>query len=197
MRGVNDPSSVRVHDEAMAADDESALITNAQRDPRAFDALYRRYVTRVYRYARAHTAGDDDAADLTQHVFLSALDALPRYRAGPAPFAGWLFRIARNTVVDAHRRRTSPQIALEALPEALHPHADHEPEATLLRAEALSRLRELVAALDAEKRELLALRFAARLSSPEIAAVVGKSPAAVQKQLTRILHALKEQYHET
>ncbi|HKV83129.1 MAG TPA: sigma-70 family RNA polymerase sigma factor [Ktedonobacterales bacterium] len=194
---MNDPSSVRVHDEAMAADDEAALIAEAQRDPRAFDALYGRYVTRVYRYARAHTAGDEDAADLTQQVFLRALDALPRYRAGPAPFGGWLFRIARNTVVDAHRRRTSPRITLDALPEALHPHADHEPEATLLRAEALSRLRELVAALDAEKRELLALRFAARLSSPAIAAVVGKSPAAVQKQLTRILHALKEQYNDT
>jgi RNA polymerase sigma-70 factor (ECF subfamily) len=184
------------------ADDEGALITDAaliadaQRDPRAFDALYRRYLTRVYRYTRAHTASDEDAADLTQQIFLRALDALPRYRAGPAPFGGWLFRIASNTLVDAHRRRAPAQIALDALPEALHPHAGHEPEATALRAESLARLRELVAALDAEKRELLALRFAARLSSPEIAAAVGKSPAAVQKQLTRILHALKEQYHD-
>lgn len=193
---MNDPSSVRVHGKA-AVDDEVALIADAQRDPRAFDILYHRYVTRVYRYARAHTAGDEDAADLTQQIFLRALDALPRYRAGPAPFGGWLFRIARNAIVDGRRRRLPLQIALDALPEALHPHAGHEPEATALRAESLARLRELVAALDAEKRELLALRFAARLSSPEIAAVVGKSPAAVQKQLTRILHALKEQYHDS
>ncbi|MGH2484641.1 MAG: RNA polymerase sigma factor, partial [Ktedonobacterales bacterium] len=112
---MNDPASVRVQDEA-ADDGEAALIADAQRDLRAFDALYRRYVTRVYRYARAHTASDEDAADLTQHIFLRALDALPHYRAGPAPFGAWLFRIARNTVVDAHRRRTSPMVSLDALP---------------------------------------------------------------------------------
>jgi RNA polymerase sigma-70 factor (ECF subfamily) len=54
----------------------------------------------------------------------------------------------------------------------------------------------LLAALDGEKRELLALRFAGQLSSSEIATVVGKSPAAVKKQLTRLIQALKEQYHD-
>lgn len=178
------------------ADAEAALIAAAQSDPRAFDDLYRRYVTRVYRYARAHAGSDEDAADLTQQTFLRALDALPRYRAGAAPFGAWLFRIARNTVVDAHRRRRAVPLVWEALPEALHPLDSQEPEPAVLRAEALSQLAKLVSGLDAEKRELLVLRFAARLSSPEIAAVVGKSPAAVKKQLTRILRALKEQYDE-
>ncbi len=54
----------------------------------------------------------------------------------------------------------------------------------------------LLAGLDPVQRELLALRFAAGLSAPQIALVVGKSPAAVKKQLTRLLHTLKEQYHE-
>jgi RNA polymerase sigma factor (sigma-70 family) len=69
-----------------------------------------------------------------------------------------------------------------------------EPEADLLRRESLARLRELLAELDHGQRELLALRFAGQLSSPEIAAVVGRSPAAVKKQLTRILQSLKERY---
>jgi hypothetical protein len=41
---------------------------------------------------------------------------------------------------------------------------------------------------------LLALRFAARLSSAEIAAIIGKSEAATKKQLTRLIHRLREQY---
>ncbi len=48
--------------------------------------------------------------------------------------------------------------------------------------------------LDLEKRELLALRFAAGLSSRQIAGVTGRSEAAVKKQLTRILRTLKEKY---
>ena len=171
-------------------DDEATLIAAAQADLAAFAALYRRYAERIYRYLRAHTRSDDDAADLTQHVFLRALDALSRYHPGAAPFAAWLFRIACNALVDAGRRRRD-ETPLEALPDPAAPDGD-DPEARALRREARERLRAAVAALDAEKRELLALRFAGRLSAPEIAAVVGKRPEAVKKQLTRILHALRE-----
>jgi RNA polymerase sigma-70 factor, ECF subfamily len=177
-----------------ATDDESALVAAAQANPAAFDALYRRYLARVYRCLRAQVGSDEDAADLTQQVFLRALDALPRYRPRGVPFAAWLFRIARHAATDAYRRKRST-IAWDTLPETLQPAGEHDPEAQVLRLEALARLGELLSGLDPAKRELLALRFAAGLSAPEIAQVVGKSPAAVQKQLTRTLHMLKEQYH--
>ncbi len=184
-------------DVADDAPDETALIAAAQADPHAFDTLYRRYLPRIYRYTCAQTANAEDAADLTQQIFLQALDALPAYRARGLPFAAWLFRIARNAVIDAHRRRRHSALAWETLPEALHTSSsDNDPETLLLRRESLGRLHELLAALDGEKRELLALRFAGQLSSSEIATVVGKSPAAVKKQLTRLIQALKEQYHD-
>lgn len=174
--------------------DERALVAAARDDTQAFAALYARFAVRVFRYLRAHVPSDDEAADLTQQVFLRALDGMASYRERGAPFAAWLFQIARHVAIDAARRRR-PTIAWEALPEALHPTAESDPEAAVLREEALARLRMLVGRLDAEKRELLALRFAGQLSAPEIAAVVGKSPEAVKRQLTRIVHALKEQYH--
>src|SRR5579871_5544010 len=127
---------------AEAADDESALVAAAQADPAAFDALYRRYLARVYRYLRAQVGSDEDAADLTQHVFLRALDALPRYRPRGAPFAAWLFRIARHAATDAYRRKRST-IAWDALPETLQPAGEQDPEAQVLRLEALARLGEL------------------------------------------------------
>jgi RNA polymerase sigma-70 factor (ECF subfamily) len=175
--------------------DEAGRIAAAQVDPAAFAALYRRYLPRVYRYLRARAPVLEDAADLTQQVFLQALDALPSYRPSGAPFAAWLFRIARHVAIDADRRRR-PALDVAALPEALHPADDREPEAIILRREALAHLGALLRRLDPEKRELLALRFGAGLSATEIAAVVGKRPEAVKKQLTRILHALKEQYRE-
>jgi RNA polymerase sigma-70 factor (ECF subfamily) len=46
-----------------------------------------------------------------------------------------------------------------------------------------------------EKRELLALRFAAGLSSAEIAHATGRSEAAVKKQLSRTIQRLQEQFH--
>lgn len=181
--------------ESDGVDDESALVAAAQRDPHAFGPLYRHYLARVYRYVRAHVATEDDAADLTQQVFLRALDAMPTYTPRGVPFSAWLFRLARNTTIDAHRRQR-PTVTWEALPEALHPLAACEPEADVLQQEARARLRALLETLSQEQRDLLALRFAAQLSSAEIAGVVGRSPAAVKKQLTRILHALKERYDD-
>lgn len=172
-----------------------ALVRAVQDGELAFSVLYERYLERIYAYIRARTASDDDAADLTQQVFLHALRALPHYRAGGAPFAAWLFRIARNAVID-HHRRLRPSLAWDALPMALQRADGCDVEAGVLRGERLSRLRTLLGRLDADKRELLALRFAAGLTIPEIAMVIGKSDAATKKSLFRLVHTLKEQAHD-
>ena len=179
----------------MAADtDETELIRAAQADSSAFAHLYQRYLPRVYSYVRARLNSEEDAADLTQQIFLRALDALPAYRPRGAPFAAWLFQIAHNAVSDFYRRRKSA-VSWEAFPDVPHVH-EQDVDALLVQQERMAALKMLLARLTPFERELLALRFAAGLSSPEIAQVVGKSPAAVKKQLTRLLHSLKEQYHD-
>ena len=176
--------------------DEAELVNAAQAHPSAFALLYQRYLPRVYHYVRVRLETDDDAADLTQQIFLQALDALPSYQPRGAPFVAWLFQIARHAVIDVHRRRKSV-LSWDALPVAFHTPVEYQDmDAQLVRQERLARLKTLLAELDPLQRELLALRFAAGLSAPQIALVVGKSPAAVKKQLTRLLHTLKEQYHE-
>jgi RNA polymerase sigma-70 factor (ECF subfamily) len=171
--------------------DDAVLVLAAQADPDAFGTLYRRYRDRVYRYLRLRVSSDDEAADLTQQVFLNALTALPRYRERGAPFAAWLFRIAHNLAANAQRGR-GRTIAWERLSGiALESSAD-DPEAVVLRRERLARLQALFDELDAGKQELLALRFGAGLSAREIAPVVGKREAAVKKQLTRTIQTLRE-----
>lgn len=176
-------------------DAEAALIQAAQQDRAAFAPLYQRYRDRVYAYLRTRTESAEDAADLTQQVFVQALDALPRYHVRRAPFAAWLLRIAHNAAANYHKRRR-PALAWDLVPESLHPIAADDPEAHVLQAEEMARLHALLRACKPGTREVLALRFAARLSVAETAAVVGKSEAAVKKQLTRAISALKEQYHD-
>src|SRR5260370_4592825 len=104
--------------------------------------------------------------------------------------------MGRNAGTDTYRRRKtivsgdSLHGMVIALPE------QQDMDARLVHQERLARLKTLLARLNPAQRELLALRFAAGLSSPEIARVVGKSPAAVKKQLTRLLHTLNEQYRK-
>jgi RNA polymerase sigma-70 factor (ECF subfamily) len=167
--------------------DERALVAAAQRDPAAFDALYRRHLSAVYRYLRARLPSDDEAADLTQQVFLKALEALPSYQERGLPFAAWLFRIARNAAIDATRARR-PSVAWQQTPTAA------TPVAALPHELALSEFADLLAPLADDKRELLTLRFVVGLNSREIAAVLGLREAAVRKQLSRSLRTLKERY---
>jgi RNA polymerase sigma-70 factor (ECF subfamily) len=172
---------------------EVQLIEAAKKNPQNFAPLYEHYALRIYRYIRTRTGSDDDAADLTQQTFMHALHALPRYRAQGVPFAAWLFRIAQYTVGQKQRKERIT-VSWDLLPEGMHPEGEHDPEHVVLHQEQMMRLRKLLEALDPYKRDLLALRFASGLSSTEIAMIVGKSQAAVQKQLTRILQSLKEGY---
>ncbi len=175
--------------------DDNSLVRAAQDDPTAFALLYHRYLDRIYAYLRARTATDEDAADFTQQVFLQALDSLPWYRgAHDDSFAAWVFRIARNIVTDAYRRRRTT-VTWDLVPEALQPATKHNLDDHILRREARQRYRALFEALDPAARELLVLRFVARLPIADIARVIGKSEAATQKKLFRLVQTLKEQYH--
>jgi RNA polymerase sigma-70 factor (ECF subfamily) len=167
--------------------DERALVAAAQRDPAAFDALYRRHLPAVYRYLRARLPSDDEAADLTQQVFLKAFEALPNYHERGLPFVAWLFRIARNAAIDAARVRR-PSVAWQLTRESA------APEAALPHELALGEFTDLLAPLAQDKRELLTLRFVVGLNSREIAAVLGLREATVRKQLSRSLQTLKERY---
>jgi RNA polymerase sigma-70 factor (ECF subfamily) len=170
---------------------ETAWVAQACSNPAAFEPLYLRYRTRLYRYLRTRLTSDEDAADMTHQVFLLALDALPKYQQRGLPFAAWLFRIAHHAMIDS-KRRQRPTVSWDALPETLQPLSEHDPEDHVLRQEVLSHLRAWLATLKADQRELLALRFAAGLTVPQIAAVVGKKPDATKKQLSRLLQSYKE-----
>ncbi|HEX6510518.1 MAG TPA: RNA polymerase sigma factor, partial [Chloroflexota bacterium] len=102
------------------AGDERRLVERARTDGDAFGQLYAIHVDRVFRYLRTYTESEDDAADLTQNVFLRVLEALPRYQERGLPFRAWLFRIARNAATDTFRRRRRT-LPWDHIPESLHP----------------------------------------------------------------------------
>lgn len=171
-------------------DEELALA--ARSDPAAFGILYERHRLAVFRYLRTRTANEDDAADLTAVAFEKALIAMPRYRPAGGGFLAWVLRIARNAAIDAGRRATTVPLA-EDLADV---RVARTPEAALLATEARAALVAAVSRLPEIQREAIALRYAARLTAKEIAAVIGKREAATQKLLTRALATIREMYRD-
>ncbi len=168
---------------------EDRLAVDARRNPAAFATLYERHVERVFRYLRARGAPEELAADLTATTFERALLHIDRYRPGPAGFAPWLLRIARNAYIDAGRRSRPIANLREA---DLLAAGGPSPEDAALASEERRRLIALLAELPDIQRDALALRFAVGLSSREIGDVIGKSEGATKKLLTRALAALRE-----
>src|SRR5690606_7043396 len=85
---------------------DAELALAAQEDPEAFVALYDRHVASIYRLCLSRLRHREAAEDATSEVFLKALEGIHGFRGGR--FVAWLMVIARHTVVDAARRRTTP-----------------------------------------------------------------------------------------
>ncbi len=91
---------------------ETALVAQAQVEPAAFAAIYDHYFSRVYNYVRYRIADVHLADDLTAQIFERTLARIGKYKPERAPFAAWLFAIARNPLATPE----SWQVSLPALP---------------------------------------------------------------------------------
>lgn len=176
-----------------SAEEDASLVKAARRDPAAFAALYRRYVTPIYRYLYSRVGNGADAEDLTAQVFTEALEGLPRYRER-GNFAAWLFTIARHKATDHHRQQRSHLSLNEALDS---PVEGADPLAHVVQEEALQRLATLVVQLDEEQQELLRLRFAGGLTYGEMGTLVGRSEAAIKMAVHRLLRRLEAAWEES
>ena len=177
---------------AVQAGEDAALAHRAKAgDAQAFGALYDRYFERVYRYVYYRVREDAEAEDVTSEVFFRALRAMPRYEPRQ-PFLAWLYRIARNAVID-RARATRPRLSFE---DALaHPDAgDHivDPDAELLATDRRARLRTALAKLTREQQEVVVLRFVEGLSADEVGKIMGKRAGTVRGLQFRALQALKK-----
>lgn len=168
--------------------DEQRILSLAQTDPAQFAPIYEHYVDRVYAYCLRRVNDPQEAEDLCSQVFTRVLIALPTYRGGV--FAAWLFQIAHNTVVNHYRARRAQVISLDAVDLA-----DENAWLCTEGSDDQRLLRQLLAEMPEDQRDLLALTLDAELTSQEIGTLLGKSAGAVRTQLHRIIKGLRERFH--
>lgn len=183
--GPSDAPGVAAAQTAGAERSDADLVAAARTDALAFDALYRRYVARIYRFARARLDSEQDAEDVTTATFMEAYTSLGGYRE-QGQFGAWLFTIARRQVL-ALRRRTRAHGDIDAV-DLMVPATDLPAHRDVLRR-ALLRLSE-------DRRDVLLLRFYGDLKVAEIAAVLGKGESAVKMLLHRGLAQLHQLLRE-
>jgi RNA polymerase sigma-70 factor (ECF subfamily) len=173
-------------------EEDAALARRAgSGEAEAFGVLYDRYVDAVYRYVFYRVRNEAEAEDVTSEVFMRALRAIPKYEPRQA-FLAWLYRIARNAVIDRGRRRAArQQVSFE---DALaHPNADQvvNPDAGLLAGSDASVVRHAMQQLTPLQQEILVLRYVEGLDTKTISKLVGKRDGTIRGIEFRALSALR------
>ena len=157
-------------------------------DADAFASLYDLYAPRLHRYVRFRVREPSDAEDLVQRVFVSVLEALPRYEQRGVPFAAWLFRLAHNAVID-FGRTTRDHRPLDSVADS--PTHEPGPAEAAVRSSELATLDAAIRTLTPDQQQVIACRFFAGLSSAETARVLGRREIAVRALQFRALGALR------
>lgn len=176
----------------------ATLIKRARKgDAEAFGQIYDRYYDSVYAYVLRQVGTPADAEDITAGVFLDVLEKLDGFRWRGAGFAAWLFRIARNDVLDHFRRRGTKAREVSMTDETLE-----MPSGVLVenQAETAWRDRNLMASIDRlsdEQRQVVLLKLLVNFSNRQIGAVLGKSEGAVKALQHRALVTLRKIMEES
>ena len=172
-------------------DDETLdrLVAEAQRgNTAAFGRIFDEFAVPIHRFIASRVNRPSDAEDLTQLVFVKALEALPRYEARGIPFGGWLFRLARNAIIDQSRTRRDHLSLVTAVTRATE---EAGPEAMATLRDDLDRVARALADLTDDQREVIELRFFAGLSVYEVAAAMGRQEGTIRGLQFRAIASLR------
>ncbi|KKU94549.1 MAG: RNA polymerase sigma-70 factor, ECF subfamily [Candidatus Jorgensenbacteria bacterium GW2011_GWA1_48_13] len=171
--------------------EESELVKKAQKgDNGAFGEIYDRHLPAIYRFILLKVGTRVDAEDICHQVFLSAWQNIGNYREKGFPFSSWLYKIARNAVVD-HWRTNKVNVNIELVSENLLSDLPDIGEKIDKKLE-LKLIWGALRLLDEDHQNLLIMKFVDELSNKEIAGILGKSEGAVRVIQHRALKQIKK-----
>ena len=166
--------------------DEVLISRIAGGDRLAMQVLYARHHVRVYRFALRLVRNEATAEDLISEVFLDIWRQAGRFE-GRSAASTWMLSIARFKALSELRRRPEEELDEETA-EQIEDHAD-DPETALAKKDKGSALRQCLAKLSADHREIIDLVYYHEKSVEEVAEIVGIPEATVK---TRMFYARKK-----
>jgi RNA polymerase sigma-70 factor (ECF subfamily) len=157
-------------------------------DEAAIEVLYQTYYPKIYNYAFLQMGDVHAAEDLASDVMLKMIESIHKYRFRGLPFGAWVFRIARNRLIDLHRRRRRRgEVDLsETLSSGLA-----NPQALAERALERGQLQVALKHLTDEQRQVIVLKFIQGFDNRSVGKIMDRSEGAIKSLQHRALGSLR------
>ncbi len=171
-------------------DEIRLLVKNAQKgDRESFGKIYDYLIDRIYRFMYFRTGNKEESEDLTESVFLKAYEKLSTYHDNGLPFEAWVFRIARNQLVDHYRtKKQSVQLDETSEIEDKKPNPEDIAEQNIQKQMILQGIRQLPSTY----QEIIIFKFIEERENKEIGLILDKPVEQVRVLQSRALKALKK-----
>ncbi len=177
---------------AEVEDYERCLVEKAKRqDKEAIAQIYSLYVDKIFKYIFYKVGNKAEAEDLTEQVFIKAIEALPRFSWKNVPVSAWLFSIARNQVID-HYRSKGREVEIDIEKASLLEDIAGDPYASALTALTREKIFKALRSLTEDQQQVICLKFFSGLSNTEIASLLSKTEGAIKSIQHRGLRALRK-----
>lgn len=182
--------------------DEMLAARVARGDQTALETLYERHARTVLGISLRITGDRAMAEDVLQETFWRVWQSAVTYQSERGSFTSWLFRIARNLAIDAYRRRS---VRPKAIPERedANPLIEHlpDPDADVpehvqsnLKAQ---RIRDILANLPREQREVIEMAYFYGMTRQEIAEATGEPLGTIHTRARLALQKLRQELERT
>lgn len=173
------------------SDGEENLIKDAVKGgASAFGQLYDLYQPRIYRFILIKVGQREEAEDLTHQVFLNAWQSMKSYKSRGFPFSSWLYRIARNKVIDFYRTKRESTSIDQVDPEIFL--APAVQQFSFDKDIEVQGLMQAIQGLEPNYQDVVVMRFVEDMSVAEVAAALKKSQGSVKVIQHRAIKKLKE-----
>lgn len=184
MKAVN----VIYHQNASSLDEEKQWVEAAKADPKAFESLYKKYYTDIFRFIWKRTANEELTAILVSDVFIKALQNIQKFSYRGVPFSAWLHQIARNEINLYYRKsqkNRSVSFGTDQIRECIHDLEEDD------REEQLALLINALNELSTEELELVEMRYFEKRSFKEVSEILDIKEGNAKVKMHRVMQKLK------
>ncbi len=172
----------------MLSGDDKLVERCLQGDDFAWEAVVKSYGKRIYNLSYRYTNRRDEAEDLTQDILIRVYQNLKSYRADSGSFQNWIFRVARNLIIDHYRQvRRYPQAGGSEELEAMNIKDEKvpNPQRKVEQAEARKFLQDGLQSLAPELKEAIILRDLEGIAYSDMAGMLNVPEGTVKSRINR------------